>query len=106
MTILIENAGAEKGFLLLPNNEGLTFAAKASTEGTEVVLQESKLVSGSEDLPQTVVNYVERSQSDLVLSDAAAEASLARILIFSHKLKSSFVHSYCQRGQTNVVSSI
>ena len=89
MTILIENAGAEKGFLLLPNNEGLTFAAKASTEGTEVVLQESQLVSGSEDLPQTVVNYVERSQSDLVLSDAAAEGRFTTDpYIVSHKLKS------------------
>lgn len=89
MTILIENAGAEKGFLLLPKNEGLTVAAKASTEGTEVVLEESKPVSQSEDLPQTAINYVERSQSDVVLSDAASEGQFTKDpYIASHKLKS------------------
>ena len=89
MTILIENAGAEKGFLLLPKNEGLTIAAKASTDGTEVVLEQSQLVSESEDLPQTVINYVERSQSDTVLSDAASEGQFTKDpYIASHKLKS------------------
>lgn len=73
MTISIENAGAESGFLILPKEGKLVIAAEASVAKPEVVVQESTLIECSEDLPVTVINYVERTRSPVVLNNALDE---------------------------------
>ncbi len=73
MTILIENAGAQKGSLILSEAGQLKIAVAASADSQEVLVQPGTLVEAVADLPQTVINYVERSGKDLVLGNAAAE---------------------------------
>ncbi len=72
MKILIENAGAEKGVLLLPIEGKLMNKAEATLDSEEVVVQETQ-INESEDLPLTVINYVERTHQDVVLTNAFAE---------------------------------
>ncbi|NET29953.1 ATP-binding sensor histidine kinase [Okeania sp. SIO1I7] len=72
MKILIENAGAEKGVLLLLTEGKLITKAEAKLNSEEVVVQESK-INEYEDLPLTIINYVERTRQDVVLSNTFAE---------------------------------
>ncbi|GGA29758.1 ATP-binding protein [Okeania sp. KiyG1] len=72
MKILIENAGAEKGVLLLLTEGKLITKAEATLDSEEVVVQESK-INEYENLPLTIINYVERTRQDIVLSNAVAE---------------------------------
>ncbi len=72
MKILRENAGAEKGVLLLTTDNKLMTKAEATLDCEEVVVQERQ-INEREDLPLTVINYVERSHQDAVLSNACTE---------------------------------
>ncbi|MEB3339934.1 AAA family ATPase [Okeania sp.] len=72
MKILIENAGAEKGVLLLSTEGKLINKAEATLNSQEVLVQKTE-INQSEDLPLTVINYVERTRQDVVLSNAFAE---------------------------------
>ncbi|OCQ93363.1 serine/threonine protein kinase [Oscillatoriales cyanobacterium USR001] len=71
MELAIENAGAQKGFLLLLNNGILTIEAMGEVDG-EVRVLESLLVD-SQNLPQAIVNYVARTNTPVILSDAVNE---------------------------------
>ncbi|HIK10641.1 MAG TPA: AAA family ATPase [Oscillatoriaceae cyanobacterium M33_DOE_052] len=73
MKILIENAGAQKGCLILSEQGQLKIAVAASADSKDGVVQPGTLVEAVADLPQTVINYVERSGKDLVLGNAAGE---------------------------------
>ncbi len=72
MLIVIENAGAEKGFLLLPQQEQWFIEAKGQVDSDEVnVLQSIPLEN--QPIAQTIIQYVERTQEHLVLPDASKE---------------------------------
>ena len=75
MKILIENAGAQKGFLLLPTAGKLRIEAEASvdTEEEEIVVLSSIPVEESQALPMTIINYVERTGLDVILNNAVGE---------------------------------
>ncbi|MEG4519639.1 AAA family ATPase [Microcoleus sp. AT9b-C5] len=73
MKMAIENAGAQKGFLLMPKDGKLRIEAVASVEYSDVAVEQCPRVSPAEVLPITVINYVERTRSDVVLNDASKE---------------------------------
>ncbi|MEG4860337.1 AAA family ATPase [Microcoleus sp. K1-B6] len=73
MKMAIENAGAQKGFLLMPKQGKLLIQAAASVESSDVAVEQCPRVSPAEVLPLTVINYVEKTHSDVVLSQAARE---------------------------------
>ena len=73
--LTIENAGAQKGFLILLNSSGeLRIEAAGDVDGSVQVLQ-SLAVNNTQNLPTSIINYVARTQSDIVLSDAAREGT-------------------------------
>lgn len=90
MRIVLENAGAEKGYLLLETAGQLLIEA-SGTMGLEPItvqqaipLQSQNLndrpnsaQSGQSCLPISVINYVARTQEALVLSNTHAEAMFA-----------------------------
>ncbi|MEN8218004.1 MAG: ATP-binding protein [Pseudomonadota bacterium] len=69
MHIVIENAGAEKGFLLLPKQDNWFIEASDTT-----VLQSLSL---SEQVSANIIHYVARTQENVVLHDATQEGSFA-----------------------------
>ncbi|HEY9874289.1 MAG TPA: AAA family ATPase, partial [Candidatus Obscuribacterales bacterium] len=71
MKILIENAGAETGTLILSKNGQLVVEARGNKD--EVQLLQSLPVSISQQLPISVLNYVARTQKDVILNDASNE---------------------------------
>lgn len=73
MTIVIENAGAQKGFLFLLKNDQLFIEAESTVDREGATVLQSLPVESSQSLSQGIVNYVRRTHEQVVLSDAANE---------------------------------
>ncbi|MBD2004630.1 MULTISPECIES: hybrid sensor histidine kinase/response regulator [Cyanophyceae] len=71
MKILIENAGAETGLLILSKQSQFFIEVAGNKEQVQVL--RSLPVSTSHQLPVSVINYVTRTQKDVVLNDAVQE---------------------------------
>jgi len=77
MGLVIENAGAQRGFLILEENGQLVIEAEGTIDKDGVVVLQSVPVETSPDLPTAVVRYVERTKETVVLSDATQEDAFA-----------------------------
>nr|AEH57218.1 ser/thr kinase [Prochloron didemni P1-Palau] len=78
MKIAIENAGAEKGFLILEKEGGWFIEAEGNVNEHETkVLQSIPLESATESeeplLPSAIVNYVARVQENVILDNASSQ---------------------------------
>ncbi len=78
MQIILENAGATKGALLLTSEQGLTVEAMASRTGessqlTIDSLNQSIPLEDSQDLPVGLINYVRRTTETALLDAKAAQ---------------------------------
>jgi predicted ATPase/signal transduction histidine kinase len=74
MSIVVENAGAEKGYLLLEREGRLTLEAEAII-GRRPSTLSSAPAEGDPRLPWSIISYVCRTTESLVLNDASAESS-------------------------------
>ncbi|MGD9215835.1 MAG: PAS domain S-box protein [Desulfobacteraceae bacterium] len=71
MRIVLENAGARQGYLLLNRKEELSLAAAARVEGDDIAMQVRGEAGFSETVfPTSVLNYVSRSGEWVLLDDA------------------------------------
>ncbi|MEB3341566.1 AAA family ATPase [Okeania sp.] len=82
MRATLENAGAEKGYLILPQGENWVIEAEAirnSNLGEELQLisKHSLPLESTNKLPNSLIYYVARTQQTVVLDDAANEAKFA-----------------------------
>src|SRR5690242_18922100 len=69
----IEQAGAERGLLILPRGDELQVAAEATTSGNDVTVHLGD-ASANEDLyPESVLRYVMRTQESVILEDASSQ---------------------------------
>lgn len=86
--ILIENAGAERGVLILGKDDKLFIEAEASFDKNETsVLQSIPLDEGN--LPLTVINYAIRFSEYIVLNDAIQSERFSKDpYVFKNKSKS------------------
>ncbi|HBK96524.1 MAG TPA: hypothetical protein DD001_03935 [Microcoleaceae bacterium UBA10368] len=73
MKIVIENAGAQRGYLILSSQEQLLIEAEGTTDGASVTVLQSILVEDCQELSSAIVNYVARTQESVVLDDAVRE---------------------------------
>jgi PAS domain S-box-containing protein len=71
MLIFIENAGAEKGLLLQMSGEGLVLQARGEIGVDQVKTLQSSPVEACNEIALSVVNYVARTQSHVVLANAS-----------------------------------
>ncbi|MEG4353682.1 SpoIIE family protein phosphatase, partial [Microcoleus sp. LAD1_D3] len=78
MRILMENAGAQVGSLILESQEKLLIEAQVSVDSEQVTVLQSINIENSEQLPLGVIQYVARTQEDVVLSDATNEGVFTR----------------------------
>ncbi len=69
MNILIENAGAQKGVLLLNKNGSLTIEAEALADSNEVRLLNGISINDYGNLPLSIINYVWRTREIIVIND-------------------------------------
>ncbi len=77
MKIVIENAGAEIGSLILVSDYGLLIEASGTAAPDDVTVRQSIPVENDESLSPAIVNYVARTQEYVVLDNAAGEGVLA-----------------------------
>jgi predicted ATPase/serine phosphatase RsbU (regulator of sigma subunit)/tRNA A-37 threonylcarbamoyl transferase component Bud32 len=77
MHIVIENAGAEKGFLLLPENEHWFIEAQY-IESYDVTVLQSLPLQDSQLLSVNIIQYVARTKEDVVLHDATEAGRFTR----------------------------
>ncbi|MEM8674445.1 MAG: AAA family ATPase [Cyanobacteria bacterium P01_G01_bin.67] len=68
---VLENAGAEKGYLVLV--QAGNFIIQGSGAAAEIVTLQALPVDSCQDISQTIINYVYRTQENLVLDNASSE---------------------------------
>ena len=73
MKIMIENAGAQTGLLILAKEDQLLIEAQGSVDEEKVIVCQSILAKTSPQLPISIINYVERTREDVVLADATLQ---------------------------------
>ncbi|MEH1832275.1 MAG: AAA family ATPase [Nostoc sp.] len=80
MTIVIENAGAEKGYLLLNQQEEWQIAASGTIDSDAVKVREAIPIEtfSKPILSNAIIDYVVRTKDSVVLSDAANEGNFTR----------------------------
>ncbi|MBV8590216.1 MAG: PAS domain S-box protein, partial [Acetobacteraceae bacterium] len=69
----IEQAGAERGLLLLLRRDALRIEAEAITDGDAVIVQLCDKPASPAALPESVLHYVQRTRESVILDDASAE---------------------------------
>ena len=73
MHIVIENAGAERGVLLLPCGGDWFVEAEGYAGEAEVTVEQAIPLKGSEQVPDSLVHYVARTREQVILSDPPEE---------------------------------
>ncbi len=73
LTIVIENAGAEKGCLILERYGNLFIEAEGNLNSAKIRVFESKLIESDMQIPLAVINYVKRTHENVVLGNASDE---------------------------------
>jgi PAS domain S-box-containing protein len=69
MTIALQNAGADRGLLILVHQDDYHVGAEARTDGEKIVLHYDASVSPA--FPESIIRYVMRTRESVTLDDAA-----------------------------------
>ncbi len=75
MKIVLENAGAQRGFLLFEDNKELVIQAEGDLETNTVNVLHPSPVSEQRDISKSIINYVARTCESVILNNAACEGS-------------------------------
>ncbi|OQY45051.1 MAG: hypothetical protein B6247_29420 [Candidatus Parabeggiatoa sp. nov. 2] len=78
MQIVIENAGADRGCLLLPQQDNWFIEAQSEISSAEVTVLQSIAVEKSEQVSTNIIHYVARTQESVVLSDATQDGRFSQ----------------------------
>ncbi len=89
MSLVIEIAGAEKGFLVIPEDDLLLVCAKADTFSSVQFLDNPFSMDEIKGLSISIINYVARVKEPIIIHDARAES------IFS---QDSYIREYAPRS--------
>ncbi|WP_413201073.1 ATP-binding protein, partial [Nostoc piscinale] len=76
LSIIIENAGADKSVLILQQENHLLIQG-AITQGTQPIVLQSLPVEDSQDIPHKLIYKVKNNQQTVVLLDATADITFA-----------------------------
>ncbi|MGX6998153.1 AAA family ATPase [Caballeronia sp. KNU42] len=77
MRTAIEQAGAERGLLILPDGDEQLIAAEVTTDGDTPRVQLRDVPVNAAILPESVLYHVLRTQESVILDDAASESTFA-----------------------------
>jgi PAS domain S-box-containing protein len=73
MRTAIEHAGAERGLLILPRGVEQWVGAEARTSGDTITVRLQEASVSGVAVPESIVNYVVRTQESVILDDASAQ---------------------------------
>jgi predicted ATPase/signal transduction histidine kinase len=77
MRLAIEQAGAERGLLMLTRGGEQRMAAEATTGSDTVRVQLSDVPVTATTMPESILHYVQRTRETIILNDAAATPPFA-----------------------------
>ncbi len=103
MRLCMQNAGAQKGLLLVERDGELWIEASAT--GEEIEVRQSLPVAGSNQLPLSIIQYVERTGESVILGDAFNSGLFQNDpYIREHRVKSALcLPSVRQAGRLAVI---
>ena len=99
MRLLMENAGAQRGFLLLETDGQLRVEAQWNVDQETVEVATSLELESCALLSPAIVNYVARTQSSVVLDDAKAGGFIQDAYIREHQPRSVLCAPFINRGK-------
>ncbi len=102
MRIVIENAGAERGVLILEREGHWVVEAEGNIgQGDVTILQSIPIEDRARmQLPATIINFVARTQESIVLSDASHATQFTQdSYVISHKPRSVLCTPLLNQGQ-------
>ena len=73
MTLALQEAGAERGLLILSRGDELSIEAEATTVASRVTVHSRQDEATTTDLPESILRYVARTRQSVILDDATAE---------------------------------
>ena len=104
MRIAIEQAGAERGLLVLPRGVEQRIAAEAATAADRVIVHLRDEVADGAWLPASVLHYTLRTRESVILDDAAAQSTFAEdAYIREKKARSILCLPLVNQGKLNGV---
>ncbi len=77
LNVVIENAGARRGVLLLERDGALLIEAEGTAQSDRYEVLQSRHIDGRDDLSASVVNYAARTRESIVLHDASDDGRFA-----------------------------
>ncbi|EYF00548.1 trifunctional serine/threonine-protein kinase/ATP-binding protein/sensor histidine kinase [Chondromyces apiculatus] len=78
MRIIVENAGAQRGFLLLERDGKLRIETEWAPDGDAVIVRHGAPLESEEGISTAIVAYTKRTGESVVLHDAANEGLFTR----------------------------
>jgi predicted ATPase/HPt (histidine-containing phosphotransfer) domain-containing protein len=89
LQILVENAGATRGVLVLANGEALEIRAELRVEPEEISVTLDEPLEEGRSLPTSIVQYCARTLEPVVIHDASRDQRFARdSFVKEHRCKS------------------
>ena len=102
MNIIIENAGAEKGFLLLEKHRQWLIEAEGTTNHSEIKVLQSDSINNR--LPTAIINYVARTQKPVILNEATHEGEFTQTpYILTNRPKSILCVPLVNQGKLSAI---
>jgi PAS domain S-box-containing protein len=77
LVIAVENAGAERGLLILPRSEEYRIEAEARTGRDMVEVHLGQRLVTPAELPESLLRYVVRTQESVILDDASTQSQFS-----------------------------
>jgi PAS domain S-box-containing protein len=69
----IEQAGADRGFLILPHHGELLIKAEVNSNGPSVLVHQREALVSSAEVPESVIRYAARTYETVIIDDASAQ---------------------------------
>ncbi|MBR0714938.1 AAA family ATPase [Bradyrhizobium liaoningense] len=76
MKIALQNAGADRGLLILPRHDDFRIEAEGQSSGDEFTVAMRQAPVSGPDCPEALLRYVIRTQKTLILDDASRPSPL------------------------------
>ncbi len=104
MKIIIENAGAQTGVLVLPKAGRWLIEAQFDIDKSDIQVLRSIPVEESDRICQAIIHYVSRLQESVVLEDAVQASDFSQdAYIQKHKTKSVLCLPLFHKGELNSI---
>jgi PAS domain S-box-containing protein len=104
MRIVIENAGAQRGALILEGDGNWVIEAQGDAEGKEFSVLQSQNLNTSGAVPAQIVYRVAQTRTNIVLGNASADGDFARDpYIVQHGVKSLLCTPLINQGKLSAI---